>query len=59
VDGPRGASGRPRESITGQPVSPVATDRVRRLVRGHAVASAADRRRQRQLRLRSAVFDRY
>ena len=54
VDGPRGASGRPRESATRRPVPPVITGRVRRLVSGNAVASAADRRRQRQLPLRSA-----
>ncbi len=59
VDGPRSASGRPRESATRRPIPSVITDRGRRLVSGYAVASAADRRRQRQLRLRSVFLNRY
>ena len=59
VDGPRGASGRPREQATRRPVPPVITDRGRCLVSGNTAASAADRRRQRHLSLRSAFSDHY
>ena len=55
MDGPRGASGRPRESATGRPFPPKITDRGHRLVSGYAVASAVERRRQRQVRLRSVL----
>jgi len=58
VDGPRGASGRPREPTSWRPVLPVVTDRASVSASGNAVASAADRRRQRQLRLRSALLNR-
>jgi len=56
VDGPRGASGRPRESATRRPIPPLTTDRASQRVSGDAVASAADRRRQRQLSVDPSVI---
>jgi len=49
VDGPTHREGRPRESAIRRPVPPVVTDRASVFASGNAVASAAERRRQRQL----------
>jgi hypothetical protein len=59
VDGSRGASARPREPAARRSVRPVITDRASLFTSGNTVASAADRRRQRQFRLRLPLFNRY